>query len=79
MSLPRCAASDHCIMAGLPLPPSGGMRHFCLHCGHQKHAPCGLEFDAIRNKEEEYKDILDVIAPKKKDNKGDPFFRTRRS
>ena len=70
MSLPTCAALNHCIMKELPLPPSGGMRHFCLHCGHQKHAPCGLEYASLLENKKENKDILDVIAPKNKDDKG---------
>ena len=70
MSLPTrtCAARVLCKMTGLPLPPT--MQHFCLHCGHQKHAPCGHQFDELRMNEEEYKDILDVIAPKTRDKHG---------
>ena len=49
MSLPRCAARDHCKMPELSLPPVGGGRHFCLHCGLQKHAPCGEEYDGASN------------------------------
>jgi hypothetical protein len=61
-------------MDGLPLPPEGSRdsRHFCLRCGHQKHAPCGHQFDELRNNEEQYKDILDVIAPTEKGDRPEP-------
>ena len=74
MSAARCAAGDYCDMEGLPLPPEGSRdsRHFCLRCGHQKHAPCGHQFDDLRGNEEEYKDILDVIAPKKDGDRPNP-------
>lgn len=74
MSAPSCVAGNLCIMKdqnGKQLPLSSSMKHFCLHCGHQKHAPCGHEYDVIRKNENEFKDILDVIAPRKKNDKGE--------
>jgi hypothetical protein len=66
MSDRRCASGDLCGCKGLALPPEGSRdpRHFCLRCGNQKHAMCGPQFEHLRDNEEQYKDILDDIAPK---------------
>ena len=74
MSAPSCVAGNLCIMKdrqGKQLPLSSSMKHFCLRCGHQKHAPCGHEYSEILKNENEFKDILDVIAPRKKNDKGE--------
>ncbi len=74
MSAPSCVAGNLCIMKdedGKMLPLSSSMKHFCLRCGHQKHAPCGHEYSEILKNENEFKDILDVIAPRKKNDEGE--------
>ena len=70
MSLPGCpsAQCNRCVMPGIPLATTHG-KHYCLTCGLQMHAVCGVEYYIICQNEE-YEDILDVIAPKKEDQDG---------